>query len=231
MRVLSELETMQRVADGNLSMSRFGRCELRLMRGHSGLAQAANDKLCRALRKVMRSQLSSLMVCVPRIFEGLPPGKDRWYGEFLGPRIRADLFKGRTAAGSTFVSRRDAWVGMDDEESYWKLVRAIWANRPVLLVHGSVKGLAAQNFLGNAASVQVMQSMARDAWSDRERLMDECLRWAEIAPRQQPLVYLALGATATVLAHDLTLCGIQAMDMGHMASSWLREGKQAEVAA
>ena len=55
--MLSELATMQRVAADSLSMARSGRCELRLMQGHSGLAQAANDKLRKALRKVLRSQL------------------------------------------------------------------------------------------------------------------------------------------------------------------------------
>ena len=231
MRVLSELETMQRVAEGNLSLARLGRCELRLMQGHSGLAQGNNDKLCRALRKVIRSQLQPLMVCVPRIFEAMPPGKVKWYREFLEPRVVPDLFRDRVY-GSTFVSRRDAWVGMDDEAGYWQIVRGIWQDRPVLLVAGSDKGLAAREFLGNAASVQVLQSMARDAWVDRDRLMAECLRWVSLAPRQHaPLIYLALGATATVLAHDLTLCGIQALDMGHCASSWSHSGKQAEVAA
>ena len=112
------------------------------------------------------------------------------------------------------------------------MVRGIWQDRPVLLVHGSEKGLRKEHgFLGNAASVQLLQSVARDAWADHDRLMDECVRWASISPKQQPLVVMALGATATVLAHDLTLCGIQALDIGHMASSWLHNGKQAEVAA
>ena len=227
MRVLTELETMRRVAEGNLSLSRMGRCELRIMQGHSGLAQGPHPTLRRALHMVLRKPLSGLLVCVPRIFDAMPPGKALWYQEFLGFD-----FPDRTY-GSTFVSRRDAWVGMEDKAAYWAIVRRIWQDRPVLLVHGSEKGLQARDsgMLGNAASIQVLQSMRCDAWADRDRLIDECLRWAEIARQQSPLVCMCLGATATVLAFDLTRLGIQALDIGHMASSWEGTGKQARMAA
>jgi Glycosyltransferase GT-D fold len=227
-KVLDELETMRRVAKGSLSLSRLGRCELRLIQGHHALAQAHHPKLARMLRRILtKGTFGPSLVCVPRIFAAMPPGKEPWYGEFVkAPR----LFTNHTYEyGSTFVSRRDAWVGMVDEPAYWQCVRGLWQDRPVLLVAGSDKGLVAKDsgFLGNAASVQVLQSVARDAWSDRDRILDECLRWVDIAPGQDPLVYLSLGATATVLAHDLTMCGIQALDMGHMAQSWLHVGKQA----
>ena len=161
----------------------------------------------------------------------MPPGKEQWYQEFTLPRARDALLLKDWTYGSTFVSRRDAWVGMEDEEAYWRLVRGIWQDRDVLLVAGSAKGLQAGALLTNAASVKVLQSLERNAWTDRDRLMEACLAWVQDEKPRDPLVYLALGATATVLAHDLTICGIQALDLGHMAGSWLKEGKQARMAA
>ena len=234
MRVLTEFETMRRVAERGLSLARFGRCEFRLMQMQRGLAQDQDPILCRTLRRVVRTKPGRwpVLICLPRIYDAMPPGKAQWYGEFTSQRARdALLVKEDRTYGSTFVSRRDAWVEMEDEKAYWRLVRGIWQDRDVLLLVGSPKGLQAGGFLNNAVSVKVLQSLERNAWADRDRLMEECLAWVQDEKPRDPLVYLALGATATVLAHDLTILGIQALDLGHMAGSWLKQGKQARMAA
>ena len=208
-------------------MARFGRCELRLMQGQRGLAQDAHPVLRRPCARCCARNVAA---------DGLRAADLRRHAAGQGavvrrvpelrvsplprPDLRLDLRQPARRLG------RDGGRG-----GLLGLVRGIWQDRPVLLVHGSRKGLQAGGLLGNAASIQVLQSMEHDAWSDRDRLVDECLRWAEIARQQDPLVVCVLGATATVLAHDLTLLGIQALDIGHMASSWLKDGKQARMAA
>jgi hypothetical protein len=230
MKVLSEFETMQKVRRSDLSLARFGRCELRLIQGHDGLAQRWCPLLQQRLRRVLHSTPGQCLVCIPRVWP-LPPGKDRWYGEFTAPGL--GLFDPERTYGSTFVSRRDAWVDLPahDEGRYWAMVRGTWEARPVLLVAGSAKGRFTldSGFVANAAAVELLPAPQRDAWTERERLTDDCLTWA--SRNLDPVVYLALGATATIMAHDLALAGVQALDLGHMAQSWAKVGKQAQMAA
>ena len=106
-----------------------------------------------------------------------------------------------------------------DEAAYWPLVRGIWRKRPVLLVAGSGKGRRAlAGFLGGASSVDTLDAPERDAWAAYSAILGDCLAWAR--SKRAPLVYLALGATATVLAFELSARGVQALDLGHMAQSW-----------
>ena len=226
---------MQRVAEKGWGLSRFGRCELKLALGRPGLAQKADPGLAKRLRKILRGRADHTLVCLPRVFEGFPDEtKEHAYGEFTRPEVTAELFDAEKVYGSTFVSRRDGWIGDMDEAAYWPLVQGIWHDRPVLLLAGSGKGLrAADEFLANAASVDTLDAPERDAWDAYEGIRADCLAWA--AAKRRPLVYAALGASAAVLAWDLGKRGVQCLDLGHMAQSWhrsdLKSGEFKKVAA
>lgn len=225
--VLSELATMQRVAETGCNLARAGRCELKLALGRSGLAQAPDPVLAKRLRKILLSDAEHTLVCLPRVFDGFPDAnKEHFYAEFTRPEVMAELFRPWGTYGSTFVSRRDGWVGMDDEDAYWQLVRGIWQDRPVLLVAGSAKGHRAMGgFLRNAASVDVLDAPERDAWAAYGGILADCLAWAKV--KERPLVYAALGATAAVLSYGLGKRGVQCLDLGHAAQSWHRADMKA----
>lgn len=225
--VLSEWATMQRVAETGCNLSRFGRCELKLALGRPGLAQSPDVRLRITLRAILlMPHRPHILVCLPRVFEGFPDAhKQRVYGEFTRPELTDALFQPGKVYGSTFVTRRDGWIGDMDEDAYWRLVRGIWQDRPVLLVVGSSKGRrAADEFLTNASSVDTLDAPQRDAWAAYEGILNDCLAWA--ATKQRPLVYAALGASAAVLADCLGVAGIQCLDMGHAAQSWARRGER-----
>ena len=218
-RVLSELATMQRVADAGCSLSRTGKCELKLALMRNVIAQAADPALAKRLRKILRSDAEHTLVCIPPMFGPMDANKAHYYGEFTRPEVVADLFSATKVYGSTGVSRRDWWRPGMDEAAYWALVRGIWQDRPVLLVAGSGKGRRArEGFLANAGSVDVLDAPQRDAWAAYEGILSDCLAWA--AAKQRPLVYAALGATASVLAFDLGKRGVQCLDLGHACQSW-----------
>lgn len=220
--VLSEMATMQRVAETGCGLSRLARCEMKLALGRPGLAQKAVPALAKRLRKLLRSRADHTLVCIPRMFDGFPDeNKEHYYGEFTRPDVVAELFDRAATYGSAWVSRRDGWVADMDEAAYWPMVRGIWQDRPVLLVAGSGKGMrAADEFLGNAASVDRLDAPERDAWDAYEGILADCVAWA--AAKRRPLVYAALGASAAVLAHDLGKRGVQCLDLGHICQSWHR---------
>lgn len=219
--VLSELETVQRLAAGRLNMSRLGFCEFKLIYGRSGLAQAPDPTLAKRLRKLLWSTDERTLVCIPRVYDEMPEGKAKWYEWITDPKLIADLGLARRERGSTFVSRRDGWPAGMDEDAYWRIVRGQWQDRPVLLLAGSAKGLKARDgFLTNASSVDVLQAPERDAWASYEAIRADCLAWAKVKP--DPFIYVALGATAATLCAELAKHGVQAQDWGHAAQSWHR---------
>ena len=233
--VLSEMETMRRVAATGCNLSRFGRCELKLAQMRSGLAQAADARLSHALRAVLKSASDHTLVCIPRLFDPWPDeNKEKNYAEFAEPAVVDDLFEFVKVYGSTWVSRRDGWRDDMDEAAYWPLVRGVWRGRPVLLVAGSGKGRkAADEFLSNASSVDTLDAPERDAWAARNAILGDIKAWA--GAKRRPLVYMALGATAAWLAYALGGYGIQALDLGHMCQSWakcdMKSGEMKKVAA
>ncbi len=228
--VLTETATMQFVADTGCSLARMGKCEFKLALDRNGIAQRTDDVLRKRLRKMLKSEQTHTLICLPRIFESMPADKARHYAQFTTPAMIRELFAENKLYGSTFVSRRDGWAADMDEPAYWRTVRGIWHDRPVLLVAGSGKAhRAADDLLDNAASVTVRDAPSRDAWADYETILADC--WAWVKTRERPLVVAALGATATVLCHDLGKHGVQALDIGHMSQSYTRMDPKATEAA
>jgi hypothetical protein len=140
---------------------------------------------------------------------------------------RADfeaLCKGSKQYHSAFISRRDAWP-IPAEDEYWRTLRRAWEGRPVLLIVGSKKGSRTAALLDNARSLSWEFSRKQNAWRDHERLLSCARQWAGLWRKWgagEAVVILALGATATVLAHDLCLAGVQALDLGHAAQAFAR---------
>ena len=219
--VLSEMATVQRLAAGRLNMSRLGFCEFKLIYGRSGLAQEPDPTLAKRLRKLLRSADERTLVCIPRVYDQMPAGKAKWYQWITEQKLIDDLELAGRERGSTFVSRPDGWIDDMDEVAFWPLIRGQWQDRPVLLLHGSNKGLRARDgFLDNAASVDVLRAPNRDAWASYEAIKSDCLAWAAV--KREPFVYAALGATAAILCADLAKHGVQAQDWGHCANGWHR---------
>lgn len=222
---------MRRVAETGCNLSRFGRCELKLAQMRSGLAQERDPWLAKNLRALLLDHQDRTLVCIPRLFEPWPDeNKEKNYAEFAAPKVAEHLFDATKVYGSTWVSRRDGWREDMDEGAFWPMVRDIWRKRPVLLVAGSSKGRrAAGEFLGNASSVDMLDAPERDAWAARDGIRDDILAWSRT--KRRPVIYMALGATAAVLAHELGAHGVQALDLGHMCQSWAKcDMKQKDAA-
>lgn len=218
-RVLDEWETIRRVADGRLSIARLGDGEIKLAAERSCKTQVGSPDIAKRMRRVLLSDDPRVLVAIPRIFDQEPSlAKPGFWPQHV-PAFRK-LCRPGAAYGSSFVSRRDAWP-IPLEAEFWRLWQEIWAARPVLLVTGSNKGRRAEGkLLGNAASVDRLDCPKQDAWAAQEALMADCMAWA--AAKVDPLVALACGPTATVLAHALGKAGVQAIDIGHAPQAFAR---------
>ena len=218
MNVLSEWDTVAMVLAHGLSMARAGDGEIKLARGESCKTQPHDPELTKRMRRVLRHDDERVLVCIPRIWPDEPPLATPGFW----PQHRAAFERFCDPAksyGSAFVSRRDAWP-IPNEPLYWQTWQEIWRDRPVLLITGSGKGGRTRGLLGAAASVDMLDCPRQGAWSAHEGLRADALAW--VGAKQRPIVALACGATATVLAHELGVRGVQALDLGHMQQAFAR---------
>lgn len=232
-RVLGSEATLRRVLGKGLSIARFGDGEFRIMRGGGIGYQRPDRTLRRRLREVAHSNTPNCLVCLPDFFGDLSrftakaAALIRRILHLQRPWIAATFGHARTY-GDAYVSR--FYLDTLDRPAAERLLalwRAIWEGRDLLLVEGRHSRFGADSdLLANAKSVRRILCPARDAWDAYDDILAATLRHA---PGR--LTLIALGPTATVLAHDLTRAGHQALDCGHLdvEHEWMRMGATKKV--
>lgn len=221
-------ETIERIVAGKLSVSRFGDGELRVVEGGGAKTQSGDPELTRRMREILRSDDPRLMVCILDLWSEYDVGCEWASREKVTARFGAEAWVRRylkpgKVYGCASITRLCQWA-LGDHEAYWTKVRQIWNGRPVLLVTGSKKGKSAEfGLLDNAEKVETWDlAQKTDCWQRYPKILQACERWAQ-KQAGDPLVYAAIGATATVLAADLSARGVQCIDAGHMAQSFARQ--------
>lgn len=219
--IYHEIETLERVAEQQLSIARFGDGEIGLCLGGSIGFQNYDQLLARRLRDILKDgSLSSLLVCLsphdkscyqttPRVQMFVYKYLARHGEEYL------NLLDPARKYGSTFVSRPDSFVFEGDQMNRYKmLLRNLWANRDVLIVTGEKsRFVLIDELFDNIRSVEFLYGPSQNAFSSYDELLSRIRSRAE-----HRLVLLALGPTATVLAYDLAKEGRQTLDIGHLPS-------------
>jgi hypothetical protein len=227
--VMDEWSTLFAVANGRLSLSRWGDGEAKVATNRSCITQPADPSLAKQLRRMLLDPHPKVVVAIPRIWPEPPLATPRFWPQHQW--VFEKYCKPNHVFGSSFISRRDAHP-IPDEPAYWRLFQSIWAERPALLVTGSRKGSRTANgLLSTAGSVDVLDAPRQGAWSAYGGIMADAVAWANA--KVDPIVVLACGTTATIAAYDLqTQHGIQAIDVGHAAQAHARmDPKEEEEAA
>lgn len=209
-------ETLALVAQGK-SLARFGDGEITLMDGDDIDFQAADPELARELEVILNNQDENLKVCLPTMLKACNDYEVNWWLKFwyvrwkdLQPKLNTER-----AYGHSMVTRPDYFIMYPEQAALsWK---AIWNQREIMLITGEGSRLNLEHALfDNARSRQVIYSKAVNAYADVPRLLSEVRQSA--APGS--LVLIALGPTGTVLAKRLSDLGYQALDIGHITSSY-----------
>lgn len=71
------------------------------------------------------------------------------------------------------------------------------------------------SLFGSLAGVKTLQSLPQDAFTDMPRVLEKALE------STAAIILISLGPTGTLLAHKLAREGRQALDIGHLSSSYL----------
>lgn len=211
-RVLTEHQTIDAIAAGR-SIARYGDGELKLALGRNACAQKANPALQQCLIDILKTSNQDLLVGIPRI---APPNdaimghqKREFWTEYRKPQYTRMYDKNRVYA-SSFITRPDSAHEIDNAE-YFQKVRNIWADRDVILINGDNKRFDKRpSIVSNAKSFARWEAPAQNAFDAYDELLPEAVKQP-----QTTLFLLAIGPTATVMAHELCTMGYQALDLGH----------------
>lgn len=225
--VLSDFDTVDKIVAERLSVSRFGDGEYKIVEGGGTKTQKGHPALTARLREILKNDFDRrVLVCILDLYSNKPVAGEWASREAVTARFGSPLFarqflRSDKVYGCASITRLCNWA-LGDVHEYWSKVRQIWDDRPVLLVVGSKKGRSAERrLLDNALSIEVLDLHQKsDCWEHYPTILTHCQEWARKRAMDEPLVLAALGATATVLAYDLGVGGVQSIDMGHMAQAY-----------
>lgn len=233
-RVASIDETIQRIAESQCSVSRFGDGEVLLTSPEKEIGfQKGDAALAKRLREVLTSHDEGHLVCVSDTFSDIYRYNRKarrfwrthfflygtWWDQMLVPeRLYYNTFI--TRPYMDFASKEACGRWFHD-------MKAIWKNRDIVFIEGEKSRLGIGNDLfDNARSIRRILCPPRDAFDRYDEILNEARKL------EKGVIFLiALGPTATVLAYDLFKSGYQAIDAGHVdiEYEWWRMGAKRKV--
>jgi glycosyltransferase family protein len=218
--VEDEFYTVRTIVEREASISRYGDGEFRLC-GHGAIYfQEKDPTLSKLLRVILQTEDPRLLVCIPRIWDRYDWPYTEHQKAFWDKYIEKDIITKHLRPGKQYwsmcITRAD--LARDTKcESFHQLLKSAWSGKRVIYVQGETSNKRIPNpetneIFDNASEVVVEMGTAKNGFKDYDTTIEKIKRH----PKENTVVYLALGPTATVMAWDLhTRFGYQALDMGH----------------
>lgn len=213
--VKNEYDTIHDILGRGASFARFGDGELRVCIGGKIKSQPYNKNLQRRLLEILNVDDFGFLIGIPRVYDRTDnyPSKRHWQKFMSRPEIKK-LFKPGKQYHSSFISRMESAPNIV-RPTFWRIVEDLWIGRDIIAVqgdHGQLKNASEKtNEFTFSNSIQFVIGPGRNAWSQYNEILEQCLTYPEDC-----LFVISLGATATVLAYDLWRQGRQALDIGRM---------------
>jgi glycosyltransferase family protein len=222
--VWSEEETIKHLIDNRSSICRFGDGEFKLMVGERHKSfQDVNHKLNNRMVEVLNSNTSNILIAIHpvRDFESL----GRIWQKFIiriGQPVLNMLDEKRTYP-SMGVFRTLPKNSKADLVARVRLIKQLWENRKVVLVVGKNSRFTfEQELFNNVQTVDYIYAPPKNAFEEYENIIQKVRAY----DKQEYLILLVLGPTATIMAYDLAVEGYQAIDFGQMPGTYRQVKKE-----
>lgn len=226
LRIMNAEKTIRYIKKNRCSIARYGDGEFDLlMQVHDLGFQQKSPELAQRLADTLANKNKKLLICVPWSFNCLKyrnqKSKDFWIWWALNDGRQKKIVKKtwsiagkRYLFGDAQITR--PYIAMRNSKRadlIFPLLCELWQGRNVLIVEGRNTCFGVGNdLLKHTKSVRRVLAPAKNAFFSYNQILDAVkTHW-----RDDDLVILALGPTATVLASDLTDMDIQALDIGHL---------------
>ena len=226
-------ETLDYILEHQSSIARFGDGEAAIMLGQSINYQKYDPKLAEELKFIFNQESSPTLIIglqegLKNRFSFVPDALAFWrqyledYEEFYLEYCKNAWY------GSTFISRPYIdFVDKSKAKSQFEKLKKLWEGRDILIVEGFTSRSGVGNDLFDGAkSIKRIICPSRHAYDKKNEIMEEIMNHAD-----GRLVLLMLGPTAKVLAYQLSIKGMQAIDIGHVDSEyeWMQMGAENKV--
>lgn len=219
--ILDDEDTISEVVKNHKSLARFGDGEFRwiLMSDDVPSFQENSSELRDKLLEVLQTDLENLCLCIPRNFQyyrGMKATSKWFWRNFInvyGESVKLYLDSNKTY-GNTNISR--FYMDYRNQNGAQKRIlnlKKIWNQRNLLIVEGEKTRFGVGNDLfSNVHSIRRILCPSKNAFSRWEDILNCIMKNV----KENDLVLLALGPTATVLSYELAKRKIQAVDIGHL---------------
>ena len=226
-------ETLDYILEHQSSIARFGDGEAAIMLGQSINYQKYDPKLAEELKFIFNQESNPTLIIglqegLKNRFSFVPDALAFWrqyledYEEFYLEYCKNSWY------GSTFISRPYIdFLDKSKAKSQFEKLKKLWEGRDIIIVEGYASRSGVGNDLFDGAkSIKRIICPSRHAYDKKDEIMEAIMNHAD-----GRLVLLMLGPTAKVLAYELAIKGMQAIDIGHVDSEyeWMQMGAENKV--
>ncbi len=218
-------ELLDYIIQKNVSLCRFGDGEFEIMRGiERPWFQTVDEELSERLKEIIYSKNENIVLAIANNFGNLD-----CYTEKAANAIRQYLYGStRREVMSFFEFNRfyfDAYVSrpymMYKDKNHAKIIfdlfKQVWNGRELLIVEGKNSKMGIGNDLfANAKGIRRIICPERNVFTYYKILLDTIKKNVF----NNELVLVSLGPTATVLAYDLGILGVQTLDIGQIDNEY-----------
>lgn len=212
---LSFEETLTRIADEELSFSRFGDGEFRLMTHlESNLGFQPNS---RGLMNSLAATLSQSNAIQNKLLIGFPHVFRNTFGSAIWSDVWDDvksLIEPGQVFGNSHVTRPVFFTFMGQEGV--ELWRRVWNGKEIRVITGKGSRFEAiPPLFDGVKSVSFQYVSAENSFEDRSEIVEIVQE-----KNEYELNLIALGPFGTILSSDLANLGIRSIDVGHINGSY-----------
>ncbi|USS90338.1 GT-D fold domain-containing glycosyltransferase [Fructilactobacillus carniphilus] len=229
-------ETIDAVADKNISISRFGDGEFKWIHmTEQNSYEIESPKLSKRLLEVLNSTDPMVRICLPQAFRDpkILTATKYWeremgkYGSKWSNDPNPEHYYLNTSVTRPYMDLIDKSVATYVFNRFKKHLQ----DKNVLMIEGDQTNFGKENdLLSNSRKITRLICPSKNAFENYNRILEDAK--VRIYEKQIDIVLVALGPTATILAYDLTrLTGKQVLDVGHMdiEYSWYLNGDTKRV--
>lgn len=214
--IKTSFETLQILLETQKSFIRFGDGEYILMNGGSIGFQKYDENLARDLEAIITSEYENLLIGLGYGYFHIPTKQCRnsrfkytWVVKNY-PIIKKYLIPNKEY-GATDISQIYAGYKDYDFEKHYAMLKALFANKKILLICGDrVLANVEHNLFAQAQEMSIIYGATKHAYAEISTLKEEILKF-----NKDWVLIFALGPAGKVLGYAMFKLGYRVLDIGH----------------